>query len=270
MTSDQVHKDIINFLTKEVKNIEQTSIIIETSYIELIKIKDKNRISHYLSAFALIYDLTKLKYFENLKESVFLDAFINDFNPNYCMENCSINEEQNENPLKRLRHKLTIELNKRNIFYSTNKDHVKSFYMTTTRNNVTKKFKKILIDVKKKGLIEFEEININTTNLYVNDRNQKRIHIGYKKGGAIIPNCALLMAEHYYELFEFAYMKNPTHKEFWIVDFLQYFEVLSCEQGIEVANVLFSGIENIEINIINCNYTDNRFMGIRHLGPYKF
>ncbi len=86
----------------------------------------------------------------------------------------------------------------------------------------------------------------------------------------MVPNCALLMAEHYFDLFQFAYSKNPNQKDFWIFDFLQYNEIESSKQGIEVAHSLFTWPKGVNISIVNCNYSDNNPEPIRLLGPYEF
>lgn len=299
-------QQIINHLKSNINNVNQASLIIETAYVELINIVDKNRITHYRDAFELIRNFPKHQFFDNIKENIFLDAFIGDFNHIKCIKSTSIDESRNDlkqsesseyNTLnnsikntnqndylekctfpenydtetsKKLKNSLTHELNSRNISYIINNEHVKSFYMTSTRNKVVKRLKHIINDLKKQHLFEFEETNDKLNKIYIKDRFDKKIYIGYKKDSIIIPNCTLLMAEHYYELFEFGYIKKPSQKEIWIIDFLQYFEVDSAELGMEVAYILFQWESGISVNVVNCNYSDNNFIGIRHLGPYKF
>jgi hypothetical protein len=78
------------------------------------------------------------------------------------------------------------------------------------------------------------------------------------------------MAQHYFELFEFALSKNSNQKEFWIIDFLQHYEIESCEQGIEVAKLLFSRNRGVNVGVINCNYSDDEFYEVEGIGPYQF
>ncbi|MBK9017975.1 MAG: hypothetical protein IPM82_30215 [Saprospiraceae bacterium] len=96
--------------------------------------------------------------------------------------------------------------------------------MTKTRDLAIKRLKKALHDDSKKHLFTFDIRVDGTQDIYVNFNNGASVNIGYEKEKNIVPNCAMLMAEHYFELFNFAYNKNPSHLDFWIFDFLLYSE----------------------------------------------
>jgi hypothetical protein len=272
--------EVIKLLDKKIPETSHPSIIIETAYVGLLNKEDnKRRISHYDNSFELIKSLSNATFFDRIKENIFLDAFVNDFSKEECIDNDFSKEEcinncpadgiQKEISFKVLKQIISKELMKLNLAHCVKPENVNNYFMTNTRNKVTKRFKKFTHDLKKSTSFEYEETNVNTSNIFVRDRNDNKIHIGYKKGGAIIPNCALIMAEHYYELVEDAYLKNPAQKEYWVIDFLQHYEIQACEQGIEVAFKFFPK-KNINVHVINCNYSDNQYLGIRHLGPYSF
>jgi len=262
--------EVVNYLDKIISETNHPSIIIETAYVGLMdKEENKKRISHYDSSFEIIKSLSSAPFFDRIKENIFLDAFVNDFSKEECIENCPPDGIQKESSFKVLKQIISKELMKLNLSHCVKPENVNNYFMTNTRNKVTKRFKKFMHDVKKLNSFEYEETNVNTSNIFVRDRNDNKIYVGYKKGGAIIPNCVLIMAEHYYELVEDAYLKNPAQKEYCIIDFLQHYEIQACEQGVEVAFKFFPK-KNINVHVINCNYSDNRYLGIKHLGPYNF
>lgn len=273
--SETVLKAFTQFLniTKTKDAINKTSVIIETAYVELMKIGDMRRRFHYERAFELLHSFKTNSFLEDLRDSIYLDAFINDFKPRYsvdyeCLEFCDLQGIDDNTKYINLRNEITKELYNRNKSDISN-DAITTFYMTKTRNNVTDKLKKIRKDPEKKHLIYEETIN-ESKHLYVKT-DIGNIYIGYDKDGSIIPNCALLMAEHYYELFQFAYHKNPHHKDFWIFDFLTLSEKNSVGQGAKVAYILQRWPKNVTVHIVNCSYFDDGQVGdMRYLGPYNF
>ncbi len=179
-----VFKTFIN--TNEVAKIKQTSIIIETAYLELKNISDEKRRSHYERAFELLKDFTNVSFFEDLKENIFLDAFINDFKTNIkedpvCVGNCSTSDYLSDEHFLQLKNGITLELRKRNMSYNINEEHIFTFYMTKTRNSVTKRIKKIMSDSLKKELFILHQTMSNSKEIYICDQEDKEIYLGYIK-----------------------------------------------------------------------------------------
>ena len=264
-------KDVIDHLNEKLSQPESTAIIIETAYVGLMNRNDnKKRISHYDSAYELIKQLSITKFFNLIKNNIYVNAFVNDFSEQECVDKCPPDGIQKENSFHILKRSLTREIMKLNLSYCVVPENVNNYFITNTRNKVTKRVKKLMKDTTMSNLFIYEETSSDSANMFVYDRNDNKVFLGYKKGGAIVPNCTLIMAEHYYELFDYAYLKNPNQSDFWIIDFLQHYEITSCEQGIEVASLYFPRNKGVKVNIVNCNYSDDDFIAISHLGPYQF
>lgn len=277
-TSDTIFKAFRQFLNsiKGQDTINLTSIIIETAYVELMKVGDERRRSQNERAFELLENFKNLSFFENLREHIYLDAFINDFRPKNnedyeCIEFCDIERIGNEEKFTILKNLVTKELRSRNRSFDISDECITTFYMTKTRNSAVKKLKNALSDPIKRRYFKTEIIDNDLSYIYIKSRQNNDIYIGYKKNNLIVPNCVLLMAEHYFELFRFAYEKNPNHKNFWIFDFLLYSEKTAVGQGAEVSYLLYSWPQGVTVNIVNCSYyEDGKFGDIRYLGPYNF
>lgn len=245
----------------------QTGIIIETAYVELIKLGDKRRNVPFERAFELLNEVSVTSKF---KGHIFLDAFINDFRPKFsvffeCSESCEIEDISDDANFKQLKADITKRLKAVNSSFNINDDMITTFYMTKTRNNAVKYIKRVMTHSPEK--IQFKDRGDGTRDIYL---RSKDINLGYEKENGVVPNCALLMAEHYYELFRFVIDKHPSFTSVWIFDFLIYNEKNYVEQGLQTALELYDWPAGVSLNIVNCTYEIDGTGDIRHFGPYNF
>ncbi|MBV6472206.1 MAG: hypothetical protein JPMHGGIA_00461 [Saprospiraceae bacterium] len=247
----------------------QTGIIIETAYIELIKLNDRRRNIPFERAFELLNEVNASNKY---KGHIFLDAFINDFRPKLngdieCTESCEIEDITNDNKFRHLKSDISQRLKAVNSSFNISDELIATFYMTKTRNNAIKHLKKQLVFAPDK--FAFDERSDGTRDIYLGNK-EDGINLGYQKNENIVPNCALLMAEHYYELFSFVVEKEPALKSIWIFDFLILNEKKYVEQGAKTAVAIYDWTKGKSMNIINCTYDVDGTGDMRHLGPFQF
>jgi len=267
-------KQYISSLTSS-KSINTTSILIETAYVDLRNTHSNRRKVHYERAFELLDYFVSLPIHINNRNNLYVNTFISDFtisdkgNLNDCDDDCTIIEITPERK-KAIKEKVDKEFTKRNKSFNLNEDNITTFYMTKTRNKAVNFLKKLKKSTNQNNPISFKSVKESIKNIYIHTDDIEDVYIGYEKDGYIVPNCVLLMAQHYYDLFEFAYKKNPANKVFWIFDFLIHGEKNAVERGADVAKVLFEWPKNITLNIINCSYFENEDGEVRKLGPFIF
>ena len=247
----------------------QTGLIIETAYVELIKLDDHRRNIPFERAFELLNELNAISKY---KGHIFLDAFINDFRPksstgDECAESCEIEDINNDNNFRQLKTDISQRLRAINSSFNISDEMITTFFMTKTRNNAIKHLKKQIFEVPDK--FSFDDRIDGTRDIYLGNK-EDGINLGYQKLDNIVPNCALLMAEHYYELFCFVVEKAPTLTNIWIFDFLILNEKKYVEQGAKTAGAIFDWPKGKTLNIINCTYDVDGTGDIRRIGPFQF
>lgn len=276
--SDTVHKaflELANTYKKPEEELKNVSIIVETAYIELFRVGDKRRRAHIERAFELVEKIFSLK---PPKDNIYICSFINDFKPKRaydteCIDEFCEIEETDPNKFRQLKIEVAEELKKRNNSIDINEGSVGTFLMTKTREIAEKTLRSSLLQIDKKKYFEFENRPSGGRDINIEIKKGFGMNLGYDKNErgklVIIPNCALLMAQHYYDLYKAAHDKNPSHKEFWIFDFLIHDEKIAVKQGAEAAILLHPWPKNLTLHIINCSYFDDGSGDIYHF-KHKF
>ncbi|QRR02469.1 TIR domain-containing protein [Dyadobacter sandarakinus] len=269
--------DIFNHLLVESDlQFAAMSIAIETSYVEMRKINNLNRLKTDFRALEFLTRLLENESYNSVKSNIFLNAFINDFRPVdgneqfvKCYGDCVENDIDIVIDFKEKRRRVVEELKIKNLSYDVPEENVKSFLLTKTRNESSKRIKQALIDESTKDKFS---VDINSVNSKVEYRNLKGdlVYLGYLRDEQFIPNCTLLMAQHYFDLFSYVYQKDPTKTDFWIFDFVLASEKDEVSSGASLAFDLFTWPKDLKVHIVNCWYSDhgNGEGGVKaHHGP---
>lgn len=266
--------EIEEFYGSNVERLKQVSVVVETAYIELSRLADKRRKAHMERAFELIEKISTLHL---SKKALYVCSFINDFKPRLneieCIDEfCGINETDPDK-FRLQKSEVAEELKKRNNSIEISPGSVGTFLMQETRKKAEKTLRSVLLQEDKKKYFEFDPRPGGGRDIRLVVRNGLDIDLGYDKSDGpksqIVPNCALLMAQHYYDLFKEAQSKNPHHKEFWIFDFLVHDEKKAVWQGAEASVMLHQWPKGIHIHIINCTYFDEGSGTLNHF-THKF
>jgi predicted nucleotide-binding protein len=249
-----------NLLEKEFerKSLENVSLIIETSYIDMRTPKSDERKQHTIDAFFLIEKIQK--HFPSIGNNLLVDTFINDYsfsgsefveldtcNKEYCKTE-NFDEEFKNVIIENIR----LQLIEQNRPFHISEENFIMYGMRETRNKVVNRVQKAINNELLKDFFRQEE-----SNLFAEIGNENIALGHFNNNKQFVPRCTLLMAEHYFELFELAKSKNNNIEELWIIDFNIQSESKSVSQGAKVGFILHKWEPPIKVNIINCNYRYN-------------
>lgn len=248
---------------------EQCAIVIETGYFDLRTPHDEDRLQYIDDAFWLFEAVQKSC--SNIKGSIFLDAFINNFTSNNvcnikaCGENMDFEIKDNRATMI---HDLLCMISQKYTKYDLNPENFEVFDMRKTRNKVTDVIKRAL----RKQISGIYEENCYDTIVNINiDNDSEHINIGYRDTDTykITPLCTALMAQHYFDLYSFALKKKSKLKELWIFDFNRFTERDSVRKGAEASFKLHSWPKGFSLHIVNCIYNSDGKTGTIELinGP---
>ena len=248
--------------------------------------------------------MSKFNSLKKLSGNIYLDSFINDYKPKkikgkVCIDGtCEFTDDEENLPIitgeekvcfsesfeddhspddqfKRLKDEVAKELFNKNISFGIDGTSATTFFMTKNRSRASKTMRNILLSQPDKSkLLELASREDGSKDIIMKLKNKSEIYLGYKKEvdstKLIVPNCALLMAQHYFELFMWVYEKKPQCKEFWIFDFLVQSEAKEVKNGAIASRFLFDWPKDITVHIINCSYEDDGTGYLQILDPLKF
>lgn len=260
-------KELFNSYSNKLSTFQSVSLIVETAYVELFRDNSTNRHFHVDRAFDLIKLLNSTPL---LNENILLCTFINDFKEKLdtlnCFELCDAIDTNDDPQLKK---NIVREYRNRNLFY-VDENSVETYYMTETRNRAVKTIRSILDDSAQNNQIILKQKGENISEVILKSIGNNDFYLGYQNESTIIPNCVLLMAQHYFDIFSTSFKKNSLQKDFWIFDFNVPHEENSVRNGADAAVLLFSWPKGITLNIINFNFNDGGSGGFYRSGPFNF
>ncbi|WP_421794649.1 nucleotide-binding protein [Haliscomenobacter sp.] len=242
-----------NYFHKHMINIDRAGIVIEGGYFDLRAPDDEERYYHLEDALWLYENLVN---FVSDKKSILLESFINDFSTSsicqfkYCdVDLVNSSKEDKDRLIIELLESIRSKYRVRNISAT----ELEIFGMRNTRNKVSKYLKELIKENKKIELINNEEQLFDVS---IKSDKGDPILLGYYdlERSAVTVRCTSIMAQHYYDLFNFIKIRKPDINELWIFDFNKIEEKKSVNLGARASLDLFDWPKDLKLNIVNCIY----------------
>lgn len=243
----------LDYFLDQATGLGNIGVVIEGGYFDLRDPNDHQRYIHLEDAFWL---KDKIQNFDSDNQiSILLESFINDFSTsNICQyKYCDIDIFDPKATNKdKIRIELVNNIKSKYKLRNLNPNKLELFGMRNTRNRISKYIKKLIKETDKIEILHHEE-DISEIILNI---DEEQIILGYlnNKTREITVRCTALMAQHYFDLYQYIKDEETILKNIWIFDFNKTSERMAVKQGAKASIKLFQWPENLKLNIINCIY----------------
>jgi hypothetical protein len=256
--------EALNYLLGKYRDMHtETALIIEAGYFDLRYPTDPDRFRHLDDAFTLLAAVQNTC--RKLRGRVFLEAFLNDFSAPYCNIDACPPELVTDDAARRrvATQELLGMLKRRYAMHELEPDEFRSFSMRQTRTAAGDTLRRAL----REGhpFVREENADEDWIDIFSQQPSAARIHLARREGGSIIPRCSALLAQHYFDLYQFARERCPELRELWIFDFNRLTERDSVRLGADTAFHLFDWPPDFSLQIVNCVYSADGRGGSTHV-----
>lgn len=223
------------------------AVIIEAAYIDLRTPEDEERISHLTDAIWLHHELAALV--PTVRDRILLETFINDFSIG---EGCGVEFCNLPGGTQEARGIILERLKRIKTLAPAISEEYALFWMRRTRNHVVAR----LIELLHREDTPLWDNPVDHPGQILVDTRIGPVVLGHRAadGSHIVPRCAALMAQHYYDLYQYAMDRDSQMRELWIFDFNRLTEADAVQKGAEAAYRLFAWPDGFRLRIVNVVY----------------